>query len=160
MLWAIFPSFLCFGLCVCVNHSVMSDSLQPHGLYSPPGSSVPGILQARILEWDAMPSSRVSSQARDQTQVSRIAGSLPSEPPGKPVFWSRRDFSFFRHLWKANFFFSSAIFFWEWLKKYVETDCSLLVREYLMHLGSVLDPVHTVQMGLQGPTCGKGLEVG
>ena len=29
-----------------------------------------------------------------------------------------------------------------------------------MHLGSVLDPVHTVQMGLQGPTCGKGLEVG
>ena len=33
-----------------------------------------GILQARILEWVAMPSSRESSQPRDQTQVSRIAG--------------------------------------------------------------------------------------
>ena len=33
-----------------------------------------GILQARILEWVAMPSSRGSSQARDQTQVSCIAG--------------------------------------------------------------------------------------
>jgi len=36
---------------------------------SPPGSSVHGILQARMLEWVAMPSSRVSSQARDQTGV-------------------------------------------------------------------------------------------
>ena len=33
-----------------------------------------GILQARILEWVAMPSSRGSSQPRDQTQVSYIAG--------------------------------------------------------------------------------------
>ena len=33
-----------------------------------------GILQARILEWVAMPSSRGSSQTRDQTQVSCIAG--------------------------------------------------------------------------------------
>ena len=37
---------------------------------SPPGSSVHGILQARILEWVAMPSSRGSSQPRDQTCVS------------------------------------------------------------------------------------------
>ena len=36
---------------------------------SPPGSSVHGILQARMLEWVAMPPSRVSSQARDQTGV-------------------------------------------------------------------------------------------
>ena len=43
-----------------------------------------GIFQARIQEWVAMPSSRGSSQPRDSTQVSRIAGeSLPSEPPGK-----------------------------------------------------------------------------
>ena len=32
-----------------------------------------GILQARILEWVAMPSSRESSQPRDRTQVSHIA---------------------------------------------------------------------------------------
>jgi len=33
-----------------------------------------GILQARILEWVAMLSSRGSSQPRDQTQVSLFAG--------------------------------------------------------------------------------------
>ena len=38
--------------------------------HSPPGSSIHGILQARILEWIAMPSSRGSSWPRDQTQVS------------------------------------------------------------------------------------------
>ena len=42
--------------------------------YSPPGSSVPGILLARILEWVAIPFSRGSSQRRDQTHVSHIAG--------------------------------------------------------------------------------------
>ena len=36
---------------------------------SPPGSSVRGILQARILEWVAMPSSRGSSQPRDRTCI-------------------------------------------------------------------------------------------
>ena len=39
-----------------------------------PGSSVRGILQTRILEWVPMPSSRGSSQPRDWTQVSCIAG--------------------------------------------------------------------------------------
>ena len=41
---------------------------------SPPGSSVHGILQARRLEWVAMPFSRGSSQPRDQTFVFCIAG--------------------------------------------------------------------------------------
>ena len=36
--------------------------------------TVHGILQARILEWVAMPSSRRSSKPRDRTQVSHIAG--------------------------------------------------------------------------------------
>ena len=39
-----------------------------------PGSSVHGILQARILEWVAMPSSGGSSQRRDQTQAFCTAG--------------------------------------------------------------------------------------
>ena len=39
-----------------------------------PGSSVRGILQARILEWVAISFSRRSSQPRDQTQVSHITG--------------------------------------------------------------------------------------
>ena len=53
--------------------------------YSPPGSSVHGILQARILECTAMPFSRESSWPKDQAWISALqADSLPSEPPGKP----------------------------------------------------------------------------
>ena len=40
---------------------------------SQPGSSVHGILQARILEWVAISFSRGSSQPRDQTQVSYVS---------------------------------------------------------------------------------------
>ena len=43
-------------------------------LCDPMDYKVHGILQARILEWVAFPSSRGSSQPRDRTQVSRIAG--------------------------------------------------------------------------------------
>ena len=43
-------------------------------LCAPMDYTVHGILQARILEWVAFPFSRGSSQPRDQTQVSRIAG--------------------------------------------------------------------------------------
>ena len=53
-----------------VSPLVMSDSLWPHG---PPGSSVHGILQARILEWIAIPFCRGSSQPRDRTWVSHTA---------------------------------------------------------------------------------------
>ena len=59
--------------------------------YTPPASSVHGILQAWILEWVAMPFSRESSQLRDWTRVSYIyyirqADSLPLVPPGKPKY--------------------------------------------------------------------------
>ena len=43
-------------------------------LFATPWTVVHGILQARILEWVAFPFSRGSSQPRDQTQVSCIAG--------------------------------------------------------------------------------------
>ena len=51
-----------------------------------PGSSVHGILQARILERAAVPSSRGSSQPRGRTRVSYVylrwqVGSLPLAPP-------------------------------------------------------------------------------
>ena len=50
---------------------------------SPPGSSVMGILQARILEWVTMPSSRGCSQPVIKPRFSVLqADSLPSEPPG------------------------------------------------------------------------------
>ena len=56
--------------------------------HSPPGSSVHGILQARILEWVAISFSGGTSQARDQTLHCSPAlqtDYLPTELPGKPL---------------------------------------------------------------------------
>ena len=53
--------------------SVMSDSLQPMD-YSLPGSLVHGIFQARVLEWVAISFSRGSSQPKNRTWVSHVAG--------------------------------------------------------------------------------------
>ena len=54
-----------------VSRSIVSDSLQPSGLWLP-GSSVHGIFQARILEWAAISFCRGSPQPRDRTIVSYI----------------------------------------------------------------------------------------
>ena len=58
-------------VCVLCAYRVTQSCLTLHILMdcSPPGSSVHGILQARILEWVASPSSGESYQPRDQTQV-------------------------------------------------------------------------------------------
>ena len=56
---------------------------------SPQGSFVHGILQARILEWVAIPFSRGSSQPRDWTHISCVSciagGFFTTEPPGKSL---------------------------------------------------------------------------
>ena len=53
---------------------------------SPPGSSVHGILQARILEWDAISFSRGSSWPRNWTQVSYPEGGFfTTESAGRPI---------------------------------------------------------------------------
>ena len=55
---------VCVCVCVCVSHShTHTDPID----CSVPGSSVRGILQARILEWAAISFSIGSSQPRDQT---------------------------------------------------------------------------------------------
>ena len=59
--------------CAVLTCSVVSDSAIPWTAARQAPLSM-GILQARILEWVAMPSSRGSSRPRDRTQVSRIAG--------------------------------------------------------------------------------------
>ena len=51
---------------------------------SPPGSSAHGILQARVLEWAAMPFSRASFWPRDRIRVSCIEGSFFT-------IWATRD---------------------------------------------------------------------
>ena len=88
MAWGILSWLLMVCVCACacarVSHSVcvfvcvlvaqscptLFDSVD----YNLPGSFVHGILQARILEWVAMASSRGSSQPRDRIWVSCIAG--------------------------------------------------------------------------------------
>ena len=58
----------------------------PWTVCSPPGSSVHGILQARTLQWVAMPSSRGSSRCKKLRFLYLLhwqAGSLPLAPPGK-----------------------------------------------------------------------------
>ena len=85
----------------------MSESLWPMDC-NPPGSSVHGILQAGILEWGVMPSSRVFSQLRDQPNIliqvgfscARSLQSYPTvqdtmdySPAGSSVHgFSRQDF--------------------------------------------------------------------
>ena len=81
--------WMCFSmlfLAYLTDLCKVNDSLQHIGevqvkvtesyptLCNPMDYTVPGILQARILEWVAFPFSRGSSQPRDQTQVSCMAG--------------------------------------------------------------------------------------
>ena len=72
-------------MCVC---SVIQSSLilcKPMNC-SPAGSSGHAILQAIILEWVAISLFRGSSQPRDQTCISCLAGRFfTTEPPGKPL---------------------------------------------------------------------------
>ena len=72
MQYLIFSIWLC--ACVLSHFShVWFFVTQRFKEHCPPGSSVHGILQARILEWVAMPSSRRSSWPRDWTCVSRVS---------------------------------------------------------------------------------------
>ena len=58
---------------------------------SPPGSSRHGILQARILEWVAIPFSRGSSSPRDWIQVSCIAGRFFTIYTVVHILWPRES---------------------------------------------------------------------
>ena len=76
----------CLCLCVCVySVAELCPTLCKPMDCSPLGSSVHGILPARILEWVAMPSSRESPWPRVQTHIFSIAGRFfTGELPGKP----------------------------------------------------------------------------
>ena len=75
------PLSMMLCVCVCVwSHSVVSDSATPWT----PGSSLHGILQSRILEWIAISFSKGSSQPRDWTRVSCIAGR-------RFILWATRE---------------------------------------------------------------------
>ena len=78
---------------------------------SPPGSSVHGILQARILEWVAIPFSRGSSWPRDWTRVSCIAG-------GFFTVWAPREASYHQSslllLSPSHWWLAKQVFFLMW----------------------------------------------
>ena len=78
-------------LCALYAYSVtqLCLTLCNHTDRNPPGSSVHGIFQARILEQEATSFSRGSSQPRNQTQISCVSCTggqilFTTEPPGKP----------------------------------------------------------------------------
>ena len=80
-------SFCCcsgFFTCCCSVTKLCLTLLWPMD-YSPPGSCVHGISQARILEWVVISFSRGSSRTRGWTHVSCTASRFfTTEPPGKP----------------------------------------------------------------------------
>ena len=75
-------------VCVCAKSLQLCPTLCDPMDCGLPGSSIPGILRARILEWVAMPSSRGSSRPRIEpgSLMSPASGGgfLPLTPPGKP----------------------------------------------------------------------------
>ena len=88
---------------------VVSDSLQPHEL-SPSGSSVFVILQARTLEWVAMPFSRdlPNSGIKLGTPALQVDSS-PSQPPGKPSGRHVRNFREAEGRWMPSLCSNAAV---------------------------------------------------
>ena len=79
---------------------------------SPPGSSVHSILQARILVWVAMPSSRASSPPRHQMQVSYdpvlVGGFFTSSATWEALLSSTSIFLFFNQICRGTFSFKGS----------------------------------------------------
>ena len=69
-------------MCVCVSHSVMSDSLQVHGL-------MPLSMEVSSQEyWSGLPYPSLEDLSNLMIKLrspALQADSLPSEPPGKPI---------------------------------------------------------------------------
>ena len=59
---------------------------------SPPGSSVPGILQASILEWVAISSSNACIHTKLLQSCLTLCDPMDSSPPGSSVGFSRQDY--------------------------------------------------------------------
>ena len=80
---------MCVCVCVCVCVYLVTQLFPLFVTFwtcSPPGSSVHGTMQARILGLVAISYSRGSSQSRGQTCISLLqVDSLPAQPLGKPA---------------------------------------------------------------------------
>ena len=75
---------VCVCVCVCARAQLCLTPCYPIG-GSLPGSSIHGILQARILEWATMPSSKGSPHPEIRpTSPALASGFFTTAPPGKP----------------------------------------------------------------------------
>ena len=101
--------FLCskstLHMCMHAKSLQLCLTLCNHMDCSSPGSYVYGILQARILKWVAMPSSRdLSKPGTKPVSPTLQVDSLPTEPPGKPPSWGEQEpLSFIRWERKSRF---------------------------------------------------------
>ena len=137
--------FLCGLLMMCSDAQLCLTFCDPMDC-SLQGSSIHGILLARILEWVAISSSRGSSQPRDWTQASRIAG-------GFFTSWATRE---------APSLAGSVICSWKlWCPQEIldaewEAPHAQIERRFNPQLG----PCHTGcldQKSWKGIVCGLGL---
>ena len=93
---AINSTCVCVCVCVCVLVAQSCLTLCDPVDYSPPGSSVHGILQARIMAWVAIPFSRDLPDPGIKPRSPALwVDSLASEPPEKPFKSPYRVGSFF-----------------------------------------------------------------
>ena len=76
--------WLIMGRCVMNAFSVVFNSLEPMDC-RPPGSSIHGIFQSRILEWVAFPTPEDLPNPEKESTFSRLAGRLSTAPPEKPT---------------------------------------------------------------------------
>ena len=78
---------MCFCHCLFMKSCRLCDPMT----CSPPGSSVHGISQARILEWVVVSFSTGSSWPRDQTQICLAGELFTTEPPGKSLLGTKTE---------------------------------------------------------------------
>ena len=88
--WFLVPCIYLLGTVLCCALSVTRARLfvTPWAEASQAPLSL-GILQERILQWVTMPSSSGSSQARDRTQVSHIAGGFYTDCATREAHWEQ-----------------------------------------------------------------------
>ena len=109
--WKVLVAQLCLTLCDPMN-------------CNQPGSSVHGILQARILEWVDIPFSRRSSWPRDWTQVSCIAG-------GFFTIWATREAQHSKIMF--NFLkFSKWLYHLHFPQEYMSSYFSISLQHFLL----------------------------
>ena len=129
------------GLQVCVwaKSPQLCPTLCDPIVYSPPGSSVHGVLEARILDWVAMPSSSVSFRCRDWTHISMSPaladGFFTSHATWEALVWRYRPLLFLSGFltcprWQIFLRILHQVKFWfSWQKR--DAFSSLVMESYI-----------------------------